>query len=162
MSDRRSQVLYFTGAHCPVCKRMTPDVLATADQFDDKVELVEIDVAARPDRVKEHSVRAVPTLVALHDDTIVSRAVGAQSSAALNTIFKGAAGAETGRLPLATGERLMRLGAALALGLIALFASQPLLLVAAIGLVGFAFWDRVPMRSPKPNNIASSGLEERK
>ncbi|MEA1902890.1 MAG: thioredoxin family protein [Actinomycetota bacterium] len=162
MSDRRSQVLYFTGAHCPVCKRMAPDVQATAEQFDDEVDLVEIDVAAHPDRVKEHSVRAVPTLVALHDDTIVSRAVGAQSSAALDTIFRSAAGAEIGRLPLARGERLMRLGAALALGLIAFVASQPMLFVAAIGIAVFAFWDRRPMRSPKTNKVASSFSEERK
>jgi thioredoxin 1 len=79
MTDRKPQVLYFTGAHCATCRRMAPRVQETANDFRDRVDLVEIDVAADADQVAEHSVRAVPTLVAVHDGTVVGRAVGGRA-----------------------------------------------------------------------------------
>lgn len=147
MSDPKPEVLYFSGAHCPACKRMTPRVQETADEFRGRVDLVEIDVAVDADQVARHSVRAVPTLVAVHEGAVVGRAVGAQSPKALAALFAGAAAGEVDSLPLSTTERAMRLGAAAAVGMIAARAGQPLLLVAVAGLVVFAFWDRMPFRS---------------
>ena len=147
MSAQKPQVLYFTGAHCAVCRRMAPRVQATAEDFRDRVDLVEIDVAVDADQVAEHSVRAVPTLVAVHDGTVVGRAVGGQSREALNEIFAGAAAGRLRTLPLSTTDRAMRLGAAAAVGVIAYLAAQPLLLVAVAGLGLYAFWGHMPFRN---------------
>ena len=160
MSDQRAEVLYFTGAHCPVCRRMTPHVQATADRFRDRVGLVEIDVAADPVQVGEHGVRAVPTLVAVRAGAVVGRVVGAQSTEALAALFTGAAAGKVDSIPLSTTERTMRLGAAAAVGVIAIMAGQPLLLIAAVGLGVFAFWDRLASRRWSITNHPEHPREE--
>jgi thioredoxin 1 len=146
VSHPRPSVLYFTQAHCPVCRRMTPQVRATADRYRDRLDLVEIDVATDPGTVSAHSVRAVPTLVAIHEGAPVGRAVGAQTPAGLCVFFAGAADGTMHRLPPSKADRSLRLAAAGALAAIAYLAAQPLLLLIAVGLVVFAFWDRVPSR----------------
>ena len=146
MSHPRPRVLYFTQAHCTVCRRMTPEVRATADRYGDRLDLVEIDVATDPGSVSAHSVRAVPTLVAIHEGAPVGRAVGAQTHAGLSAFFAGAADGNVHRLPPSKADRSLRLAAACALAAIAYLAAQPLLLLVGLGLVVFAFWDRVPSR----------------
>ena len=125
---------------------MTPHVQSMADRFRERVDLVEIDVATDTAKVAEHGVRAVPTLIAVHDGDVVGRAVGAQSSEALAALFAGAAAGEADSISLSTAERTIRLGAAAAVGVIAILAGQPLLLFASAGLGVFAFWDRLPFR----------------
>lgn len=146
VNDQRAEVLYFTGAGCATCRHMTPHVQAAADHFGDRVGLVKIDVAADPAQVGAHTVRAVPTLIAVHDGAVVGRAVGALSPEAVSALFAGAADGHVGSLLLSTTERMLRLGAAGGVGLIAILAGQPLLLAPAVGLGIFAFRDRLAFR----------------
>jgi thioredoxin-like negative regulator of GroEL len=125
---------------------MTPVVRAAADEYDPQVELVEVDVAANRDLAERHSVRAVPTFVAVHDGVVAGRAVGAQSRAGIGKVFAGAIDGQVRSIPLSTTERAMRLGSAAAVGAIASIADQPLVYLAAIALVAFAFWDHMPFR----------------
>jgi len=144
--DTPNQVLYFTGAHCTICRAMTPVVRATAGEYGSEVQLVEVDVAANRDLAESHSVRAVPTFVAIHDGVVAGRAVGAQSRNGIGEVFAGAADGQVRSIPLSTAERLMRLGAAGAVGAIAYLAGQPLLYLVVFALVVFAFWDRMPFQ----------------
>lgn len=146
MADTTNQVLYFTRAHCTICKAMTPAVRATAGEYASDVELVELDVASNRDLAELHSVRSVPTFVAVHDGVVAGRAVGAQSRNGIGEVFAGAINGQVRSTPLSTTERLMRLGAAAAVGAIAYIADQPLLYLAVIALIVFAFWDRMPFR----------------
>lgn len=146
MADSTNQVLYFTGAHCTICKAMTPVVRATAGEYGAEVELVEVDVAKDRDLAEHHSVRAVPTFVAIHDGVVAGRAVGAQSRSGIGEVFAGAVDGQVRSIPLSPTERLMRLGAAVAVGGIAFIAGQPLLYLAVFILVAFAFWDQMPFR----------------
>ena len=146
MTDTTNQVLYFTGAHCTICTAMTPVVRATAGEYESEVELVEVDVASNRDLAELHSVRSVPTFVAIHDGNVAGRAVGAQSRSGIGEVFAGAADGQVRSIPLSPTERLMRLGAAAAVGAIAYIAAQPLLYLAVIALVVFAFWDKMPFR----------------
>lgn len=147
MTDTTNQVLYFTGAHCTICTAMTPVVQATAGEYDSDVELVEVDVASNRGLAELHSVRSVPTFVAIHDGVVAGRAVGAQSRRGIGEVFAGAADGQVRSIPLSPTERLMRLGAAAAVGAIAYIAGQPLLYLAVIALVAFGFWDRMPFRT---------------
>ena len=144
MADSINQVLYFTGAHCTICKAMTPVVRATAGEYGSEVELVEVDVATNRNLAERHSVRAVPTFVAIHDGVVAGRAVGAQSRNGIGEVFAGAIDGHVRSVPLSTTERMMRLGAAAGVGAIAYIADQPLLYVAVLALVVFAFWDQMP------------------
>jgi thioredoxin 1 len=146
VTDTTNQVLYFTGAHCTICKAMTPVVRATAGEYGSEVELVEVDVASNRDLAKRHSVRSVPTFVAIRDGVVAGRAVGAQSRNGIREVFAGAADGQVRSIPLSTTERAMRLGAAAAVGAIAYIADQPLLYLAVFALVVFAFWDKMPFR----------------
>ena len=146
MTDTTNQVLYFTGAHCTTCKAMTPVVRAAAGEYGSEVELVEVDVGTNRDLAERHSVRAVPTFVAIHDGVVAGRAVGAQSRTGIGEVFAGAVDGQVRSIPLSTRERLMRLAAAATIGGIAYVAGQPLLYLAVFALVAFAFWDRMPFR----------------
>ena len=146
MTDTTNQVLYFTGAHCTTCKAMTPVVRAAAGEYRSEVELVEVDVGTNRDLAERHSVRAVPTFVAIHDGVVAGRAVGAQSRTGIGEVFAGAVDGQVRSIPLSTRERLMRLAAAATVGGIAYVAGQPLLYLAVFTLVAFAFWDRMPFR----------------
>jgi len=144
VTETTNQVLYFTGAHCTICKAMTPVVRATAGEYGPDVELVEVDVATNRDLADRHSVRSVPTFVAIHDGIVAGRAVGAQSRNGIGEVFAGAIDGQARSIPLSPTERVMRLGAAAAVGAIAYIAGQPLLYLAVFALVVFAFWDRMP------------------
>ena len=146
MADATNQVLYFTGAHCTICRAMTPVVRAAAGEYDSDVELIEVDVATNRDLVERHSVRSVPTFVAIHDGVVAGRAVGAQSRKGIGEVFAGAIDGQVRSIPLSTADRLMRLGAAAAVGAIAYIAGQPLLYLVVFALVAFAFWDKMPFR----------------
>ena len=146
MTDTTNQVFYFTGAHCTTCKAMTPVVRAAAGEYGSEVELVEVDVGTNRDLAERHSVRAVPTFVAIHDGVVAGRAVGAQSRTGIGEVFAGAVDGQVRSIPLSTRERLMRLAAAATIGGIAYVAGQPLLYLAVFALVAFAFWDRMPFR----------------
>ena len=147
MTETTNQVLYFTGAHCTICTAMTPVVRATAGEYGPEVELVEVDVATNRDLAGLHSVRSVPTFVAIHDGIVAGRAVGAQSRNGISEVFAGAVDGQVRSIPLSPTERLMRLGAAAAVGAIAYTAGQPLLYLAVFALAVFAFWDRMPFRT---------------
>lgn len=142
MADTTNQVLYFTRARCIVCKAMTSVVRAAADAYRSSVELVEVDIASSRELAERHSVRSVPTFVAIHDGAVAGRAVGAQSRAGVSAVFAGADAVQMRPIPLSTTERLMRLGAAAAVGAIAYIAGQPLLLLVVAALAAFALWDR--------------------
>ena len=144
MTEATNRVLYFTGAHCTTCTAMTPIVRAAADAYGSSVELVEIDVATNLELANRHSVTSVPTFVAVHDGAVAGRAVGTQTRSGVSAVFAGAVDGPTLSIPLSTNERLLRLGAGALIAGIACVAGQPLLLLAVIGLVAFAFWDRTP------------------
>ena len=146
MVGTTNQVLYFTGAHCTVCRAMTLAVLAAADEYGSSVELVEVDVSANKLLAEHHGVRSVPTFVAIHDGAVAGRAVGAQSRAGIGEVFAGAEAGHVRSIPLSTTERLMRLGAAAAVGTIAFVAGQPWLLLGVLAFTALAFWDRMPFR----------------
>lgn len=146
MTDTTNQVLYFTGAHCTICRAMNPVVRAAADTYSSNVELVEVDVAKNRELAEHHEVRSVPTFVAIHDGAVAGRAVGVQSRAGIGEVFAGAEAGQVRSIPLSTTERLMRLGAAAAVGAIAFVAGQPLLLLGVIAFTALAFWDRMPFR----------------
>ena len=154
MAETTNQVLFFIGARCTICKAMAPAVRAAADTYGSSVELVEIDVALNRELAERHSVRSVPTFVAIHDGAVAGRAVGAQSRAGIGDVFAGAEAGQVRTIPLSTTERVMRLGAAATVGTIAFIAGQPLLLVIVAGLVALAFWDRMP--SPNAVDRSSS------
>jgi len=146
VTETTNQVLYFTGAHCTICTAMTPVVRATAGEYGSEVELVEVDVATNRDLAESHSVRAVPTFVAIHAGVVAGRAVGAQSRNGIGEVFAGAVDGQVRSIPLSTTERLIRLGAAGAVAAIAYIAGQPLLYLVVIALIVFAFWDKMPFR----------------
>jgi len=120
---------------------MTPFVRNASARFEERVELVEVDVAHNPDLVAEHSIKGVPTLIALNDGAVAGRSVGALSPRAISRLFDGALSGDAGRLTISPTERGLRLLAAIGVAAIATVTAQPVLQVAAGALGLYALWD---------------------
>lgn len=124
-----------------MCRALTPSVRRIAGLHRDRVDLVEIDVATDPGRAAGYSVRAVPTVIGIRGDTPIGRKVGAATPDQLESLFIATARGAATSIPVAPVDRFLRLGAGLAVVALAVAASQPLLVVPAIGLAVAAFPD---------------------
>ena len=142
--NQSAEVLYFTGSNCRICKLMTPLVTETAEEFDGDVRFTSIDAAKNSARASNFNVMAVPTIVAVSDGREVGRAVGAQTPGAVKRLFSSAASGIPGKHVMNPRDRMLRLGFAFALGVLAMMTGQlvvwPLAVVALIA----ALWDMRP------------------
>jgi thiol-disulfide isomerase/thioredoxin len=138
-----AEILYFTGANCRICKLMTPLVIETAEGFDDDVRFTAMDAAEDSALASDYNVMAVPTIVAVSDGREVGRAVGAQTPGAVKRLFGAAASGVAAKHVMDPRDRMIRLGFAFALGVLAMMTGQvivwPLALIALIA----AFWDKL-------------------
>jgi thiol-disulfide isomerase/thioredoxin len=144
MAPFSSEILYFTGANCRICKLMTPLVADVAEEFDGEVRLTQMDAAEFSCRAREYDVMAVPTLVALVDGVETGRQVGAQTPGSLMKLFRSASSGTAVKPTMNPRDRLLRLMFAAALGVLAISTGQLLVWpFVAIALIA-AFWDMKP------------------
>ena len=142
MAPSSSEIIYFTGENCRICKLMTPLVTEVAQEFDGSVILTRVDTSKTASRATEYNVMAVPTLVVVADGVEIGRSVGAQTPGTVKRLFRSASSGEPTKSAMDPRDRLLRLGFAFALGVLAVSTGQilvwPLVGVALIA----AFWDK--------------------
>ena len=142
--NQSAEILYFTGSACRICKLMTPLVVETAEGFDGEVRFTPMDAAGNSSQASDYDVMTVPTIVAVSDGREVGRAVGAQTPGAVKRLFGAAASGVPAKHVMNPRDRMLRLGFAFALGVLAMMTGQvivwPLALIALIA----AFWDKKP------------------
>jgi thioredoxin-like negative regulator of GroEL len=139
-----AEILYFTGSNCRICRLMTPLVVETAQGFDGEVRFAPMDAAENSSQASDYNVMAVPTIVAVSDGREVGRAVGAQTPGAIKRLFGTAVSGVPAKHVMDPRDRMLRLGLAFALGVLAMMTGQvivwPLALIALIAAV----WDKKP------------------
>jgi thioredoxin-like negative regulator of GroEL len=139
-----AEILYFTGTNCRICKLMTPLVVEAAEGFDGEVRFIPLDATENSSRASDYNVMAVPTIVAVSDGREVGRVVGAQTPGAIKRLFGAAASGVPAKHVMNPRDRMLRLGFAFALGVLAMMTGQVIVWpLASIALIA-AFWDKRP------------------
>ena len=139
----KSEVLYFYGTNCPVCKTMAPFIDEAGEKFDGRVPLKKVNTADNRALAQKYKVMAVPTTIAVSDGEDVTRVVGARTPGALRRVFESA---ETGEVPesgISNVDRGLRIGVAVGFAGFALWTGVWLLWILAAAALVFAFWDKI-------------------
>ena len=105
-------VVDFWAAWCSPCKAIRPTLHRLADEYQGRVDFLEVDADQSPDLMRKLGIMAIPTLVVHHNGAQVLRQTGARSEEGYRQMFEQLA---TGEKPQAAslkiGERIFRLGA---------------------------------------------------
>ncbi len=73
------KLLDFKAVWCQPCRIMEPIIEELKKELGDKVEVVEIDVDAKPDEASKYGVMSIPTFIVLKDEKEVGRKIGVTS-----------------------------------------------------------------------------------
>ncbi|MEA2023948.1 MAG: thioredoxin family protein [Actinomycetota bacterium] len=143
MVRTRSEILYFYGSNCPVCKTMAPFIDEAGEKFEGRVVLRKVNASQNQKLAQQYRVMAVPTTVALSDGAEVTRVVGARTPGGLRRLFESAETGEVLESGISTVDRGIRIGVAVGFAGFALWTGVWVLwILAAVALV-FAFWDKI-------------------
>ncbi len=152
-------VVFITSPGCAACRAVRPHVGALADEYQGKVAVLEIDAAAQHDAARDLEVKATPTLIAMTNGGEVSRQVGSGAESDTRRLFNAA---ETGHAStshrISSGERRIRLLAAVITGTVGAASGNWWLLGVAAVLFGAAVYDLRPGSSPSATVDASEAI----
>ena len=143
MTKTRSEVLYFYGNDCPVCKTMAPFIDEAGERFEGRVALRKVNVSQSQKLANQYRVMAVPTTVSLTDGVEVTRIVGARTPGGLRRVFESAETGEVLESGISTVDRGIRIGVAAGFAGFALWTGVWVLWVLAAAALVFAFWDKI-------------------
>ena len=143
MAGPQSQVLYFYGPNCPVCKTMNPFIDETGATFEGRVILRKVDVEREPNLARQYRVMAVPTTISVANGTEVSRIVGAKTPGRLRRVFESAETGEAVEPSMSTIDRSLRLAAAAGFAGFAVWSGSWVLWALAVAALVASFSDKV-------------------
>jgi thioredoxin-like negative regulator of GroEL len=138
-----AEVLFFTSPHCTQCAAARPAAVDVASTFNGEVRFREIDTSTNSQETRRHSVRGVPTVIAIRDDEVLGRFVGARSREEIAGMFAFVSAGERTRQTISQSDRTLRLGVAAAFGIAAVATGSPVLWVFAAGAAFFGVWDLI-------------------
>ena len=76
-------VVDFFATWCGPCRMLAPVLESVAEDFEDKVKFVKLDVDEAPDVAKDYSVMSIPTLIIIKNGEEAAKQVGALGAEAL-------------------------------------------------------------------------------
>lgn len=125
-----AEVTYLWAPWCTECKAMAPHVDAVAADYVDAVRLEKIDLSASPEIAARLNVMATPTIIGRHGHTELFRISGRRTPTELRELFAATA-AGSGDVVVGRTDRLLRIGAGVALAMVGLSLGPVWPLVAA-------------------------------
>lgn len=146
----RPVVVDFWAPWCAPCQAIGPRVEKLGKDYAGRVDVWKINADEQPEILQALRIFGIPTLIAYHNGTEVTRRTGAASPAVLAGLFEAAlAGVKPAPVGLGLSERLLRLGAGAVLVGLAVqghFAGGYLALAGLAAVILFsAVYDRCPI-----------------
>ena len=139
----KSEVLYFYGTNCPVCKTMAPFIDEAGEKFDGRVPLKKVNTADNRALAEKFKVMAVPTTIAVSDGEEITRVIGARTPGALRRVFESAETGEVLEFGISNVDRGLRIGVAAGFVGFGLWTGVWVLWILAAAALVFAFWDKI-------------------
>jgi thioredoxin len=132
---------------CGPCRAMEPAFKEISKKYDGKVDVWKINADDSQDVLKALGVRAIPTVIGFAKEKEILRRTGMQSSKALDTLFEAALNErKPAVMPLAPLDRILRVGAGLALATLGWYYGNSWILYAIGAVLLFsAVYDRCPI-----------------
>lgn len=79
LQSARPVLVYFWAGWCDQCKTITPVLDELAAEYEDRVKIGKVNIEEQPALAAEYGIRAVPTLVLLHNGRVTDQIVGPRS-----------------------------------------------------------------------------------
>jgi thioredoxin 1 len=143
MVKTQSEVLFFYGPDCPVCKTMEPFIDKAGEKFEGRVPLQKVNTAENRALAGKYRVMAVPTTIAVSNGEEITRVVGARTPGALRRVFESAETGEVLESGISMVDRGMRIGVAVGFAGFALWTGVWVLWILAAAALVFGFGDKI-------------------
>ena len=130
---------------CAPCRATKPILEKLAVEYAGRVEFLPVNADESPEVLRQYRVLGIPTVLAFLNGKLAGRVTGAQPESGYRLLFEALASGAPVRLPMASFDRLLRLGTGALLVVAGGFAGSWLL--AGLGaLVAFlGIYDRCPV-----------------
>jgi thioredoxin len=143
-------VVDFWAPWCLPCRSIEPLLKHMGQEFQGRVDVWRVNADEQPELLRQLRIYGIPTLVAFQKTTEITRKTGAPSPEGMRLLFEAAlSGQKPARQGPSRTDRLARIGAGLALGVIASqshFAGAFVLLALLGGVLVFSgVYDRCPV-----------------
>ena len=79
----------FWAEWCAPCRAIAPIVKELADEYDEKLKVVKINIDDSPQTPGNYGIRSIPTLLAFKDGQVVSQLTGARPKGDFEELVKG-------------------------------------------------------------------------
>jgi thioredoxin len=130
---------------CAPCRMTKPILEKLSMEYEGRIKFLTVNADESPEIARHYRVLAIPTVLAFEGGELTNRITGAQNEANYRRVFEAALLGEPMQLALSTFDRLLRLGAGLALIGVAFLTSNWVLALAGGALAFLGIYDRCPM-----------------
>jgi thioredoxin 1 len=138
-------IVDFWAPWCLPCRMTKPILEKLAQEYAQQVTFLPLNADAAPEVLQQFQVIGIPTVLALRDGNVVARITGAQNEAGYRALFEALAAGKALKIPRTIFDRLLRLGAGMALILIGISVRSWLVVGAGAFIAFLGVYDRCPV-----------------
>jgi thioredoxin 1 len=137
---------YFWAPWCLPCRSLSPLVEQLRNEYGERLQVLKINTDEQPEIIRELNIYGIPTLVLFSGGSEAGRKTGAQPRRALQGWIDSVLSGDTKPAGgISSMERLVRIGAGVALMGLGWYTSTGLLLAVGVLVVFMGVYDRCPI-----------------
>jgi thioredoxin 1 len=85
---KKPTLVEFWSSWCPACQTMKPVLEEIKSEYDDKINIVDVNIDMTPDFIEEFTIRGVPTFILFEEGKEIKREVGARTKENIYKMIK--------------------------------------------------------------------------